>query len=364
MPTNTRQRIQQRRYRKARGGPSNWVWVVIAVALLGSTMICSLALVIGIGALRGNDNQTVSLANVPLIEPTSIIYEDGGALTGNSLEIQNRKWTGQERFTILLMGLDKRPGEAGAAFRTDSMMLISLDPQTNSIGILSIPRDLYVEVPYYGLHRVNAAYVLGEMEQAGAGPTLAKQTVQYNFGIAVNEFITVDFQTVIAIIDAVGGVEIEVPRRIVDYEYPTMDYGTEVFQVEAGWQTMDGTTALKYARTRHASDDIDRAQRQQQVIYALRDKVTSLDMVDDLVVQGPFLYAQIRDGIQTGLTFDQLIELGIWAADVPRENIHSGVVSWDYLIGYQTEGGGSVLVPNRNAIGPLMVEVFGSNYAQ
>jgi polyisoprenyl-teichoic acid--peptidoglycan teichoic acid transferase len=180
----------------------------------------------------------------------------------------------------------------------------------------------------------------------------------------VNEFITVDFQTVIAIVDAVGVVEIEVPNRIVDYEYPTMDYGTEIFQVEAGWQTMDGTTALKYARTRHASDDIDRAKRQQQVIYAIRDKVTSLDMVDDLVVQGPFLYAQFKDGVQTGLTFDQMIELGIWAADVPRENIHNGVVSWEYLIGYQTEGGASVLVPDRAAIGPLMVEVFGPNYAQ
>jgi LCP family protein required for cell wall assembly len=174
------------------------------------------------------------------------------------------------------------------------MILVSLDPKTNSIGMLSIPRDLYVEVPYAGLQRVNAAYVIGELEEPnGGGPRLAKQTVQYNFGIPVNEFITVDFQTVISIIDAIGGIEIEVPSEITDYQYPTMDYGTEIFHVDAGWQTMDGTTALKYARTRHASDDIDRAKRQQQVIYAVRDKITSLSMIDDLIVQAPFLYGAL-----------------------------------------------------------------------
>jgi LCP family protein required for cell wall assembly len=344
------------------GLPEEWAWVIILGALLGVTLICSLFLVLVIRANRGGEGETLVAA--PQIAPTSIIYEDGGALGEESLTIQRSKWTGQERFTILLMGLDKRPGEEGTVFRTDSMMLISLDPATNSIGILSLPRDLYVEVPYYGLHRVNAAYVLGELEQSGRGPTLAKQTVQYNLGIPVNEYVTVDFQAVIGMVDAIGGVEIEVPKAIIDYQYPTMDYGTEVFSVEAGWQTMDGATALKYARTRHASDDIDRAKRQQQVIYAFRDKVTSLDMVDDLLVQAPFIYAQLQDGISTGLSFDQIIELALWAAEVPRENIHSGVLSWEYLIGYQTPGGASVLVPNRASIGPLMIQVFGENYSQ
>lgn len=346
--------------------PSNWAWVVIASALLGVTVITSMLLVFVIRfAVRGSEGEAA--ANIPLVEPTSIIYADqgdAGALEGNSLEIASTKWNGTERFTILLMGLDKRPGESGSAFRTDSMMLVSLDPQTNSVGILSIPRDLYVEVPYAGLHRVNAAYVIGELEQKGGGPTLAKQTVQYNFGMRVNEYVTVDFQSVIAVIDAVGGVDIDVPKAIIDYSYPTMDYGTEVFQVNAGLQHMDGTTALKYARTRHASDDIDRAKRQQQVIYALRDRVVSLDMVDDLLVQAPFLYAQLSSGINTGLSIDQMIQLGLWLADVPRENFSSGVVSWEYLSGYQTPTGGSVLVPNRARIGELMVQVFGTNYNQ
>jgi LCP family protein required for cell wall assembly len=361
-----RQRVHQRKRRKASGMPDNWAWVVIAAALLGVTIIISMLLVVAI-RFAMSDDDTLALAEAPLVEPTSIIYTggEGGALEGNSLELQNKKWDGKERFTILLMGLDKRPDEGGTVFRTDSMILVSLDPQTNSIGMLSIPRDLYVEVPYAGLQRVNAAYVIGELEEPnGGGPRLAKQTVQYNFGIPVNEFITVDFQTVISVIDAIGGVEIEVPNEITDYEYPTMDYGTEIFHVDAGWQTMDGTTALKYARTRHASDDIDRAKRQQQVIYAVRDKVTSLDMIDDLIVQAPFLYGELKAGINTGLSFDQMIELALWAADVPRENIHSGVVSWEYLTGYQTPSGGSVLVPDRALIGGLMVQVFGADYNQ
>lgn len=362
---SARQRIDRRQRRRASGMPENWAWVVIASALLGVTVVGSMLLVFVIRyALRDGSDETL-LADAPLIEPTSIISgEAGGALEGNSLEIQTKKWDGKERFTILVMGLDKRPNESGTAFRTDTMILISLDPKTNSIGILSIPRDLFVEVPYAGLQRVNAAYVIGELEEPGGGATLAKQTVQYNFGIRVNEYVTVEFQTVIALVNAVGGIEIEVPNAFTDYTYPTMDYGTEVFHVDAGWQKMDGETALKYARSRHSSDDIDRAKRQQQVIFALRDKVISLDMVDDLILQAPFLYNELRSGVNTGLTLDQIIELGLWAADVPRENIRTGVVSWEYLIGYETPGGANVLVPNRARIGELMVQVFGADYNQ
>jgi LCP family protein required for cell wall assembly len=360
----TRQRVQQRRKRKQAGRPDNWAWVVIASALLGVTIIGSMVLVFVVRfALRGNDGNT-TVASGPRIEPTSIIYGGEGALEGNSLELTTAAWNGTERFTVLVMGLDKRPDESGSVFRTDSMMLISFDPANNSIGILSIPRDLYVEVPYAGLHRINAAYVIGELESPDGGPALAMQTVQYNFGIRVNEYVTVDFDTFISVIDAIGGIDIEVPREITDYAYPTMDYGTETFHVDAGWQTMNGTTALKYARTRHASDDIDRAHRQQQVLYAIRDKVTSLDIIDDLIVQAPFLYANLRNGIDTGLSLDQMVQLALWAADVPRENIHSDVVGWEYLSGYQTPTGGSVVVPNRARIGDLMVQVFGTSYNQ
>lgn len=367
-----RQRMSQRKRRKQAGMPDNWAWLVIATALLGFTVICSILLIVAVRFAVGDDNNNTVIADQPALEPTSIIYSEeivgddtvGGALDGNSLEIQQRKWDGTERFNILLMGLDKRPDETGSVFRTDTMILVSLDPKSNSIGMLSIPRDLYVEVPFAGLHRVNAAYVIGELEQSGGGPTMAKQTVQYNFGIPVHEYVTVDFQAVIGIIDAVGGVEIDVPNDIIDYEYPTMNYGTEIFQVSAGLQRMDGETALKYARTRHGSDDIARAQRQQAVIYAVRDQVISVDMIDDLLVQAPMLYSTLNDGIQTGLSFDQIIQLSLWAADVPRENIRSGVVSWEYLSSYRTPTGGSVVVPNRFQIGNLMVEVFGADYNQ
>lgn len=363
----TRTRIDNRRKRKAAGLPENWAWVVIASALLGLTIVGSIFLVIIIRyTMRDNDADTLAIG--PLIEPTSAIYsgtpgtEVGGALEGNSMEILTKKWDGQERFTVLLMGLDKRPSEEGNFFRSDVMMIISLDPQNNSIGMLSIPRDTYVEVPYCGLQRINAAYVCGEREEPGSGPRVAMQTVQYNFGIYVHDYVTVDFQSVIQIIDAIGGIDVEVEHDIIDYEYPTMDFGTEIFQLSAGWQHLDGTTALKYARTRHQTDDIDRAGRQQKVVYAVRDRVTSLDMLDDLVLQAPLLYGELQSGIDTGLSLDQLISLAIWAKDVPRENIHNNVVSWEYLIGYTTEGGANVVVPNRSKVGPLMVEVFGADY--
>lgn len=369
-PSKIRQRVDQRRKRRAAGMPENWAWVVIASALLGLTIIGSLFLAVVIRYSLQNDNDQRVMASGPVIEPTSIIYSGesgtavGGALEGNSLEILERKWDGRERFTVLLMGLDKRPGEEGSMFRTDTMILVSLDPQTNSIGMLSIPRDTYVEIPFCGLQRINAAYVCGELEEPGSGPRVAMQTVQYNFGIRVNDYVTVDFLSVIDLVDAIGGIDVEVQNYIYDAAYPTMDYGTEVLEIEPGWHHFDGEMALKFARTRHSSDDIDRAQRQQQVIYAVRDRVTSLDMVDDLVLQAPTLYAELRSGIDTGLSLDQLAALALWVEDVPRENIRNSVLSWDYLLGYQTEGGANVLVPDRSKIGQLMVEVFGENYAQ
>ena len=123
---------------------------------------------------------------------------------------------GSRVFTVLMLGLDRRPGDTGLAYRTDTMIIVSLDPTTNQIGILSIPRDLYVPVPgYAALQRVNTPMALG-------GPTLAMQTVQYNLGIRVHDYVVVDFDAVIGIVDAIGGIEVTTDYVINDPRYPDM----------------------------------------------------------------------------------------------------------------------------------------------
>jgi polyisoprenyl-teichoic acid--peptidoglycan teichoic acid transferase len=247
-------------------------------------------------------------------------------------------------------------------------MLVSFDPKTNSVGILSIPRDLYVEVPadtvtgrYYGLQKVNSAYVLGELARPGYGAELAMQTVQYNLGIRVHDYVVFEFQTVIDVVNAVGGIDIDVKSPISDAQYPDMYYGYDPLYIPAGRIHMNGELALKYGRSRHGSSDIDRAQRQQEVIMAVRDRILSYNMIPQLLVQAPNLWGSLSRHVKSGLSFEQMVQLLLYAKDIKPENIRRGVIDFKYVQGVMWNGA-SVLVPNRAAIGPLLVEVFGENY--
>lgn len=352
---------------------NDWIWVFVGSALLGMTVLVSLGTFVLLNLVR--DDPTDEAANVPVVEPTSVLYGPGGILDtgdedvpvggmlGDGQSMIIRPWNGQERFTVLLMGMDKRPGESGAAFRTDTMILLSLDPDTNHVGMLSIPRDLYVDVPGYNLQRINTAYGLGEYAGAGGGPRLAMQTVQYNLGIPVNDYVVVDFNAFIRLVDLIGGIDVNVERAIYDPTYPDMNYGYDPFYLNPGMQHLDGVTALKYARSRHGSDDIDRAARQQQVLYAIRDKLVSLDMIPQLALQAPLLWAEYAQSVDTGLALDQILELALYLQNIPKENFTNGVLGWQHVSPVNWQGM-EILVPNRQQIGPLMLEIFGPGYNQ
>lgn len=362
--TRVRDRVEKRRRYQEKGIPNNWVWMIIAGTMVGMTIISALILMSMAGSDKNSGKASANSQN--LVEPTSILYNESsdgnGALEGNSLIIE--PWTGEERFTVLLMGLDTRPDETNAACRTDTMMVVSIDPVTDRIGILSIPRDTYVEVPNYGLRKINTACVIGNLELNGRGPQLAMQTIQYNFGIEVNDYLMVDFNTFIEIIDLIGGIDVNAVQTIDDPEYPDMNYGYDPFYLEAGPHHLDGATALKYSRSRYASDDIDRGRRQQEVVFAVRNRVLSRDMVDDLITRAIPLWNELNDGVDTGLSLEQLLRLAAYAKDIPDENIKSAVLDWDYLVPYNSPEDGSVLVPNRELIAPLLLDVFGEGYSR
>jgi anionic cell wall polymer biosynthesis LytR-Cps2A-Psr (LCP) family protein len=143
-----------------------------------------------------------------------------------------------------------------------------------------------------------------------------------------------------------------------------MNYGYDPFYIRAGLQQLDGLTALKYARTRHGDNDFQRAQRQQLVIYAIRDKLLSADILPQLIVNSPSLWATFSQGVYTGLSLEQIIQLALYVKDVPAEHIHTGVIDERYTMNYSTPQGAAVLVPNRAILGDLMVDVFGPNYSE
>lgn len=286
---------------------------------------------------------------------------NGGS--GGPISIVPEKWTGTDRVTILLLGIDRRVGDTETAFRTDSIMIVSVDPVAKTGVMLSVPRDLWVEIPDYGADTINTANFKGDAyAYPGGGPALAVKTVENNIGVDVDYYVRLDFTAFEKLVDAISGIEIDNPADIADPEYPDGAYGFEPFYLSAGRHQLNGHDALRYARTRHQSSDVDRARRQQQVVLAVRDKVTSLNMLPTLISQTPGLYQTLNESIQTNLDLGQIISLALLANDIPRASIQSAVIDYQYLLEYQfitPEGTPrQVLVPIKDKLRELVQGLF------
>ena len=267
-------------------------------------------------------------------------------------------WNGKERVNILILGVDQRPNESGP-WRTDTMMVVSVDPESKSAGMLSIPRDLWVEIPGYDMDRINTAYVIGDLNKVpGGGPALAKKTVQYNLGEPIHYYLRVNFVAFQQIIDLMGGVDIYVEREINDPLYPDMNYGYDPLRIPAGWQHMDGALALKYARTRHGSSDFERMHRQQQVMLAVRDRATQLGLLPKLLPRAHEIAKTIGNSIQTDLTLDQLARLAQLGSEIDRARIRTASIDETMTSSWTTPQGAMVLVPDRTRMAVLHNLIF------
>ena len=267
------------------------------------------------------------------------------------------EWDGVERVNILLLGIDEREVEAGP-WRTDTMILLTIDPATKSAGMLSIPRDLWVPIYGYDIEgKINTAHFIGDAQDyPGGGPALAMATVQYNLGIPVHNYIRLNFSAFERLIDLMGGVEICVDQPIDDPQYPDSGFGYEPLHIDAGCQVMDGRLALRYARTRHTEfGDFDRARRQQQVILAVRDKVARADMLPSLVAQAGPLLETLGDSVKTDFDPDQLIRLASLASKIELDKIQSLVIEPSMTLSYMapTDPPQAVLIPIREEIRKL-----------
>lgn len=268
-------------------------------------------------------------------------------------------WQGTERVSILLLGIDQRCDEEGPA-HTDSMMVLTIDPVGKSANLLSLPRDLWVEIPDIGADRINQANYYGEAyEYPGGGAALAMQTVENLLGIPIDYYAAVNFDAFIEAVELINGIDVEVAETIDDESYPDRCYGYDPFYIEAGTQHLNGEQALKYARTRATfGGDVDRAARQQQVMLAVRDKVVQLDMVPQLIRQAPQLWLTFQTNVRTNMTPDEAVQLALLAQDIPEEDIASTVIDYTYVYNEITPDGRQVLVPIRENIRALRDELF------
>ncbi|MBX7214145.1 MAG: LCP family protein [Thermoflexales bacterium] len=264
-------------------------------------------------------------------------------------------WKGRERVNVLVMGIDQRPNEDANIARSDSMILLTLDPVAKTAGMLSIPRDLYVPLPGRNTQdRINVAHALG-------GPKYAMQTVEYNLGIPVQYYVRLNFSAVIKLIDLVGGIDVFNDEDINDLSYPDMNFGYDPFKLKAGWQHLDGATALKYARTRHGSSDFARMRRQQQVILALRDKASDPGTMTRLLPQAPQILQTLKDSLESNLTPLELAQLATLAREVPAEKISKVTIDESATQYWTTPQGASVLIPNRDKVRELRDQLYATS---
>jgi LCP family protein required for cell wall assembly len=263
-------------------------------------------------------------------------------------------WDGTDRVTILLLGVDQRPDEreAKTPARSDTMILATLDPLNLTGGMLSLPRDLLVPIRGHGEDKLNTAHFWGDYDRYGGGPELAKRTVQHNFGVPVHFVARVDFEGFVKLIDAVGGITVDVDRAILDNEYPDESHGITRLYLPVGPQRLSGRLALRYARTRHADSDFGRIQRQRKVLQAAREEALAIGIVPKL----PTMLGIVRDAVTTDIPVTTLLALANLARQVPSGAIVSRQINAEEVIDANADG--SVLVPNREKIRPIVQEVF------
>ncbi len=270
-------------------------------------------------------------------------------------------WAGRERVTVLVLGVDERPHEPGPS-RTDTLMLLTIDPSTQQAGVLSVPRDLWVPIPGHRDGRINTAHFLGELHRGtGSGPALAVETLEYNLGIPIDYYVRINFQAFVTLVDQIGGIDVYVESTIDDPLYPDHAYGYDPLYIEAGWRHFDGDLALKYARTRHGSDDFDRARRQQQVLMAILERVTSYELLPDLARNATTLYRTLEASVATDMALDQMLALSNLAIQVEKEHIRFGVIDHTCTQSWVTPEGAQVLIPLRDRMREVRDYVFHSD---
>ena len=266
-------------------------------------------------------------------------------------------WDGLSRVNVLFIGVDRRgwlngPGPPLA----DTLILATYDPQSQSVGLLSIPRDLWVDIPGLGYHKINQTFQQGEATNyPGGGPALAMETVEQVLDITIHFYALVDFEAFVRLIDEIGGIKVTVPAEItID---PLGDNNIKTLQ--PGLQTLPGDLALAYARSRDTiGSDFDRAERQQQVIMGVRDRLISYKALPFLITKAPILYQELSDKTSTNLSIQQIFNLAWDIQQIPEERIRRFIIGPEQVTFTTSYEGMYILMPIPDAILILRDEVF------
>lgn len=244
---------------------------------------------------------------------------------------------------ILIMGSDQRP--EGGGFRTDVILLLTLNRKDGSANLTSFPRDLYVYQPGRRMDRINSAQALG-------GFDLMALTFEYNFGVRPDYWVLINFDGFKGVIDSLGGIEVQVEKGLSDQRE---GYGS--YSVGPGTRYMDGETALWYVRSRSTTSDFDRTRRQQEVLQAIFQRSLSLGMLP----KAPELYSSYKQAVSTNIGFTDILPLLPLAAQIGNNgNMSRYAIGPDQVSHMRTSAGAAVLLPDQEAMRLVLAEALNS----
>jgi len=263
--------------------------------------------------------------NLPIISQIKHLVESADA---------KLKGEADDRINILLLGIGGKDHDGGLL--TDTIMLASLKPSENKLSLLSIPRDLAVPIEGMGWRKINSVNAYAEMKTPGSGGLAVSQTISDIFQIPVDYYVTVDFAGFEKIIDDLGGIKVNVENTFDDYAYPILgaedapwDQRWEHLHIEKGEQTMNGSLALKYVRSRHAlgveGSDFARSRRQQKILEAVKEKVMSLNVLFKPTMISKII-SDINENYSSNLKIWEMVKLWGMAKDIKSENITNRVL--------------------------------------
>jgi len=296
-----------------------------------------------IGSALPASTPTLTPTSLPTATPVPTAMPSGVTMVPIDGEIQ----------VIALLGADE--GRGSSIWRTDSIMLAFVDQKAGRLALLSVPRDLWVRIPGHGSNRINTVDALGERtDYPGGGRALLDDTLRLNLGLPVHHYVLVDFAGFQRIIDAMGGVTVDVPVPLYEW-FPDLNSpdGRRYFTMPAGAQQMDGYTALAYCRARMATGDFGRSARQQQVLLAMWKKALTLDTLK----RAPRLWQEARDAVDTDLSTKELLQLVYFASGLEPGEVDRAQLDERVVYSWTTPGGAQVLLPQTEAIQQIVLDL-------
>lgn len=241
---------------------------------------------------------------------------------------------------ILVLGADTRPGPW--MMHTDSLMLIALDRERGEAGILSIPRDLWVDVPGWGEDRINAVYFLGGYTKyPGGGPALARRVAEETLGVPIAHVALIKMDGLARLVDAIGGVTVTLDCPLYEQTPDPKDPNRLLnWSLPAGDVWLDGATARKFVTYRYLQTDFGRARRQQQLIWAIRNATLKANLMPRI----PELWKALSGVFETDLSLLDVVGLARFGLELQPENIRGTALDHDVVKSYRTSGGAAVLI--------------------